>query len=107
MKKFITLNKRQLCDFELITNGGFYPLNSFMNKTDYLSCIDNMTIQNGFFPIPITLCINEKQKKELENEKSVILKDESGMILGEMDISNKDSLVYLAVMMIIILIFKF
>ena len=92
MKKFITLNKRQLCDFELITNGGFYPLDSFMNKRDYLSCINSMTIQNGFFPIPITLCINEKQKKDLENEKLVVLKDETGIVLGEMDISDKDSI---------------
>lgn len=31
----ITLNLRQLCDTELILNGGFSPLRGFMNKDDY------------------------------------------------------------------------
>jgi sulfate adenylyltransferase len=30
-----TLNQRQLCDVELILNGGFSPLRGFMNKDDY------------------------------------------------------------------------
>lgn len=94
MSKFITLNKRQLCDFELIINGAFHPLKGFMNKKDYFSCIYNMYILNGFFPIPITLCIDEKTKIQLEKENSVILKDETGLILGEMDISDKENSIY-------------
>lgn len=27
--------QRQLCDLELITNGGFSPLEGFMNEADY------------------------------------------------------------------------
>ena len=34
--KTIQLNPRQLCDVELITNGGFSPLTGFMNEEDYL-----------------------------------------------------------------------
>jgi sulfate adenylyltransferase len=30
-----TLNKRQVCDLELLMNGGFSPLRGFMNKEDY------------------------------------------------------------------------
>ena len=29
------LNERQLCDLELIMNGGFSPLEGFMNEKDY------------------------------------------------------------------------
>jgi sulfate adenylyltransferase len=29
------LNERQLCDLELIINGGFSPLEGFMNEKDY------------------------------------------------------------------------
>lgn len=28
--------QRQLCDLELIMNGGFSPLESFMNEADYI-----------------------------------------------------------------------
>jgi sulfate adenylyltransferase len=90
---YIILNKRQLCDFELITNGSFYPLKGFMNKNDYQSCIDFMMIKNGsFFPIPITLCINEEQKNKLSSKKQVILKDETGYNLGIMNISDENSI---------------
>ena len=90
--KSITLDKRQLCDFELITNGGFYPLDGFMNKKDYINCIKFMTIDAGFFPIPITLCITHKQKDSLSHEDTISIKDESGLTLGLMDISNENSI---------------
>ena len=31
----IVLTERQLCDLELIMNGGFSPLEGFMNQEDY------------------------------------------------------------------------
>lgn len=31
----LSLSQRQLCDLELIQNGGFSPLEGFMNQTDY------------------------------------------------------------------------
>jgi sulfate adenylyltransferase len=31
----IILTERQLCDLELILNGGFSPLDSFLGKDDY------------------------------------------------------------------------
>ena len=31
----LTLNLRQRCDLELLINGGFHPLNSFMSQKDY------------------------------------------------------------------------
>lgn len=31
----VVLTERQLCDLELILNGGFSPLEGFMNEKDY------------------------------------------------------------------------
>ena len=31
----IVLNERQVCDLELILNGGFSPLEGFMNREEY------------------------------------------------------------------------
>ena len=34
----VFLNKRQLCDLELLLNGGFSPLTGFMNRKTYDRC---------------------------------------------------------------------
>ncbi|KND00927.1 sulfate adenylyltransferase [Spizellomyces punctatus DAOM BR117] len=58
----IVLNERQLCDLELLLNGGFSPLEGFMNKADYESVLDNVRLANGLvWSMPITLDLSEKQ----------------------------------------------
>lgn len=52
----VVLTERQLCDLELITNGGFSPLEGFMNERDYKSVVDTLRLADDvLFPIPITL----------------------------------------------------
>ena len=41
------LTPRQLCDLELLLNGGFSPLRGFMNRKDYDSVCDNMRLADG------------------------------------------------------------
>ncbi|KAK4686875.1 sulfate adenylyltransferase, partial [Tremellales sp. Uapishka_1] len=60
--KDIFLTERQLCDLELIMNGGFSPLEGFMNEVDYTSVRDTLRLapvkgqrQGTLFPMPITL----------------------------------------------------
>jgi len=91
--KSIILNKRQLCDFELIVNGGFFPLKGFMKKEDYNSCVQSMRLKDGsLWSMPITLFINEKQKNELVHSNYVLLKHETGLPLGIMDIRSENSI---------------
>lgn len=90
---YITLNSRELCDFELIVNGGFDPLKGYMNRDDYLNCVSNMRLKNGkLWSMPITLSINEKKMTELKHSDYVILKHETGLPLGLMDIRSDDSI---------------
>ena len=87
------MNSKQLCDFELLVNGGFAPLNGFMNKNDYNSCVNNMTLSNdALWAMPITLCINESQKTELQHSNHVCLKHDTGLPLAIMDISKAESI---------------
>lgn len=52
----IFLTNRQLCDLELILNGGFSPLTGFLNEKDYLSVLSHSRLSSGvLWPIPITL----------------------------------------------------
>jgi sulfate adenylyltransferase len=54
-----------LCDLECILDGTFAPLNTFMNKRDWNSVLETMTLENGhFFPLPVTLSIPKTEFTE-------------------------------------------
>ncbi|KAI9893052.1 MAG: Sulfate adenylyltransferase [Vezdaea aestivalis] len=62
----LTLTERQLCDLELILNGGFSPLEGFLNQKDYDSVVVNTRLADGnLFSIPVTLDADEKTIAEL------------------------------------------
>ena len=89
----ITMNKRQECDFELLVNGGFNPLKGFLKKDDYEEVVDNMRLKSGqLWTMPITLSISEEEATKLSNEEYVLLENETGLLLGLMDIKEKDSI---------------
>ena len=52
------LTDRQICDLELLLNGGFSPLQGFMTENDYESVLNDMRLADGsLWPMPITLDI--------------------------------------------------
>lgn len=52
----LTLTERQLCDLELLLNGGFAPLEGFMNKDDYESVVERSRLASGdVWPMPVVL----------------------------------------------------
>ena len=59
----ILLDKRNICDLELLLNGGFNPLKGFLNEDDYNSVLENLTLKDGsVWSIPINLAINQISK---------------------------------------------
>ena len=81
----ILLNKRQLCDLELLLNGGFYPLEGFMNERDYRSCLENMTLSDGsIWTIPIVLGTD----KDVKVDDVLTLKDETGIKIATMKVDD-------------------
>lgn len=70
----ISLNMRQLCDYDMIQNGGFAPLNGFMTEKNYHSTIDNMRLENGkLWSIPIVLHVSKEfiENNLIQSEKSL------------------------------------
>ncbi|KAJ3194227.1 Sulfate adenylyltransferase [Irineochytrium annulatum] len=62
----VVLNERQLCDLELLLNGGFSPLEGFLNKADYESVLKNMRLADGtLWPMPINLDLSAQQIQKL------------------------------------------
>ena len=51
----VTLNDRQICDLELLLNGGFSPLKGYLGEQDYKSVLGKMRLADGtLWPMPIT-----------------------------------------------------
>ena len=88
--KSLTLNDRQLCDIEMLLNGGFSPLTGFLGQSDYESVLKNNRLSDGsVWPIPITLDVSEAFSKEINTGEKVVLRDHEGVAIGVLTISDK------------------
>ena len=85
----ITLNERQLCDLELLLNGGFSPLTGFLNEADYASVCKDLRLADGtLWPMPITLDISREQAAELSIGDQLTLRESEGMALAVLTIES-------------------
>ncbi len=84
------LTPRQICDLELLMNGGFNPLKGFLSEADYNSVVDNMRLTDGaLWPMPITLDVSEEFAASLELNQDIALRDQEGVILGTMTVTDR------------------
>ncbi|GIT91096.1 sulfate adenylyltransferase [Jannaschia pagri] len=84
------LTPRQICDLELLMNGGFNPLKGFLGKEDYESVVETMRLADGqLWPMPITLDVNEAFAKGVEEGQDIALRDQEGVILAILSITSK------------------
>lgn len=84
----LVLSNRQLCDLEMILNGGFAPLKGFLAKDDYYSVLKTMHLSTGeLWPMPITLHIDSSLVDDANEDTSeIILMNKENLPLGK--ISN-------------------
>jgi sulfate adenylyltransferase len=83
------LTPRQLCDLELLLNGGFAPLNGFLDRADYDCVVEDMRLASGsLWPIPVTLDVNEGFARPLRIGQRIALKDPENLILAILEISS-------------------
>ena len=84
------LGPRQVCDLELLMNGGFNPLKGFLSEADYNGVVDNMRLADGtLWPIPITLDVSQKFADMVEPGQDIALRDAEGVILAIMSVTDK------------------
>ncbi len=79
----LILSRRQLCDLELLLNGAFAPLTTFMSKADYESVLLRMRLQDGtLWPMPITLDVDRAFAESLQPGQEIALRDAEGLLLA-------------------------
>jgi sulfate adenylyltransferase len=84
------LTARQVCDLELLMNGGFYPLKGFQSQADYTSTVETMRTSDGaLWPIPVTLDVSEKFADGVEPGQDIALRDQEGVILAILSVTDK------------------
>ncbi|MFZ1426325.1 MAG: bifunctional sulfate adenylyltransferase/adenylylsulfate kinase [Geminicoccaceae bacterium] len=84
------LTERQLCDLELILNGGFSPLDGFQGRADYEAVLAGMRLANGLlWPIPITLDVTPAFADRLELGQVIDLRDREGVLIAVMTIEDR------------------
>ena len=84
------LSPRQICDLELLMNGGFNPLKGFLTEADYNGVVDNMRLEDGtLWPMPITLDVSEEFADKIELGQDIALRDQEGVILGTMTVTDR------------------
>ncbi|WGI21006.1 bifunctional sulfate adenylyltransferase/adenylylsulfate kinase [Amylibacter sp. IMCC11727] len=84
------LTPRQICDLELLMNGGFNPLKGFLTEEDYNSVVDTMRLTDGsLWPMPITLDVSEDFANSIEIGQDIALRDQEGVILGTMTVTDR------------------
>jgi len=84
------LTARQVCDLELLMNGGFHPLRGFQSEADYTGTVETMRTSDGtLWPIPITLDVSEKFAAGVEPGQDIALRDQEGVILAILSITDK------------------
>lgn len=83
------LNPRQLCDLELLMNGGFSPLQGFMGQADYESVCASMRLKSGLiWPMPVVLDLPAEFAKKLKPGASVALRDPEGVMLAVLHVDE-------------------
>lgn len=87
---FLQLTERQLCDLEMIFNGGFAPLKGFLGEEDYHSVVSEMRLSDGsLWPMPIMFDLSTDLAGQIEENDRLMLRDREHTVLAIMTVKEK------------------
>ena len=83
------LTQRQCCDLELLCNGAFAPLTTFMSQSDYQTVVEQSRLADGsLWPIPIVLDITSEQASATPVGTVITLTNAIDQVLAQLQVSD-------------------
>lgn len=83
------LSHDQLDTLELLLNGAFAPVDSYLNQADHLSVLNNKRLANGcVWPLPITLNLSPAEKLTAQITKRITLVDHEQRAVAELKLEE-------------------
>ena len=84
------LTPRQLCDLELLLNGGFSPLTGFLEQQDYEGVLKGMRLASGvLWPMPVTLDVSEEFAADVAEGNEIALRDQEGVLVATVKVTSR------------------
>ncbi len=84
------LTPRQLCDLELLQNGGLSPLRGFMHRRDHDSVCARMRLADGrLWPLPVLLDVTRQAAEKLQPGDRLALRDAEGVMLAVITVEDQ------------------
>ena len=85
----IEMTSRELSDLLMLGMGAYTPLEGFMGHKDWQGVCEEMKTSTGvFWPIPITLSVNEGVANNIKIGDDVALTDDNGRIYGQITVQE-------------------
>ncbi|MDA8093115.1 MAG: bifunctional sulfate adenylyltransferase/adenylylsulfate kinase [Betaproteobacteria bacterium] len=85
----VDLNARQLCDLELLLNGGYSPLQGFMGRADYEEVLAHACLSDGqFWPLPVVLDVSAALGSRLHVGDHLALRDPEGLMVAVLQVEE-------------------
>ncbi|OGP69425.1 MAG: sulfate adenylyltransferase [Deltaproteobacteria bacterium RBG_13_58_19] len=87
----VTLTSRETADLIMMGIGGFTPLDGFMGQADWKGSVGDLKLTDGtFWPIPVTMSVNQGKADSIKIGQEVLLVDEeTEEMMGTMKITDK------------------
>ncbi len=85
----VDLSPRQLCDLELLLNGGFSPLEGPMGSADHEAVCRTSHLANGvLWPLPLTLDVSQMTAESVSPGGMLALRDGEGVMLAALTVDE-------------------
>ncbi|RKZ12297.1 sulfate adenylyltransferase [bacterium] len=86
----VTISSRETGDLIMLGIGGFTPLTGFMGEADWRGVCEDMQLANGvFWPVPITLSVDQDLADELGDDAEIALVAPDGQLMATMKVQQK------------------
>ncbi|MFS8570368.1 MAG: sulfate adenylyltransferase [Thermaerobacter sp.] len=86
----VVVDAQAAADLELIAVGAYSPLTGFMDRDDYESVLESLTLDSGWtWTLPVTLNVDPEEARQVREGETVALAAPDGTLLALLDVEDR------------------